>query len=209
MEELIRQAFLHVEGLGPHVAEGHYDLIGPNGEIILPRVWETTIEPDWSVSMHMWPMPEPPKHGHPGMPGPPPGHHFREHGGRPHSQRHPGHRGGPGPGMPTSQMRGGPGPPPPPPGWAGGPPLRPPSGREAPGGAPVIVNLTRGPPKERRSGSNKRDTKGGVLAWMAGDKKGGRSAGKGKPQSSPLPKEIQTLTSAGTKKAEPEACVVM
>jgi hypothetical protein len=49
MEELIRQAFLYVEGLGPHVAEGHYDLIGPNGEIILPRVWETTIEPDWAI----------------------------------------------------------------------------------------------------------------------------------------------------------------
>jgi hypothetical protein len=59
MEELILQAFLHVEGLGTHVQEGHYDLVGPNGEIILPKVWETTIEPDWSISMHMWPMPEP------------------------------------------------------------------------------------------------------------------------------------------------------
>jgi hypothetical protein len=53
----------------------------------------------------------------------------------------------------------------------------------------VIVNLTRGPPKEHRSKSRRGDTaKGGVLAWMAGDKKGGRPAGKGKPQSSPLPK---------------------
>ncbi|KAH8589784.1 hypothetical protein B0O99DRAFT_522493 [Bisporella sp. PMI_857] len=69
MEELIRQAFMHVDVLGPHVADGHYDLIGPNGEIILPQVWETMIEPDWSISMHMWPMPEkpppsPPKTGH-------------------------------------------------------------------------------------------------------------------------------------------------
>ena len=69
MQELIHQAFLHVEGLGPHVMEGHYDLIGPNGEIILPKVWETTIEPDTNISMHMWPMPEPPR-GHP--PPPPP-----------------------------------------------------------------------------------------------------------------------------------------
>lgn len=61
MEDLIRQAFLHVEVIGPHVAEGHYDLVGPNGEIILPRVWETVIEPDWVITMHMWPMPEPPK----------------------------------------------------------------------------------------------------------------------------------------------------
>jgi len=185
MEELIRQAFLHVEGLGPHVADGHYDLIGPNGEIILPRVWETTIEPDWSVSMHMWPMPEPPKHGHPGMQGPPP-HHLH----RPHSRHtHAGHR-GPGPGMPPSQMRGGPGPPPPPMNWPGGPPPpRPASGRNGPGGEPVIVNLTRRPPKEHRSGSrNKRDSTKGVLGWMAGTNKGARPAGKGKPQSSPLPK---------------------
>jgi hypothetical protein len=61
MEELIRQAFLHVEGIGPHVQEGHYDLLGPNGEIILPQVWETVVEPDWTITMHMWPMPEPEK----------------------------------------------------------------------------------------------------------------------------------------------------
>lgn len=61
MDYLIRQAFLHVEVIGPHVAEGHYDLVGPNGEIILPQVWETVLEPDWTVTMHMWPMPEPPK----------------------------------------------------------------------------------------------------------------------------------------------------
>ncbi|KAL4891370.1 hypothetical protein BDV59DRAFT_182480 [Aspergillus ambiguus] len=61
MEELIKQAFLHVEGLGPHVADGHYDLIGPNGDIILPQVWETVIEPDWTITMHMWPLPEKPK----------------------------------------------------------------------------------------------------------------------------------------------------
>ncbi|KAL9109258.1 MAG: hypothetical protein Q9227_006013 [Pyrenula ochraceoflavens] len=61
MEELIRQAFMHVEVIGPHVAEGHYDLVGPNGDIILPQVWETVIEPDWTITMHMWPMPEKPK----------------------------------------------------------------------------------------------------------------------------------------------------
>ncbi|KFY16993.1 hypothetical protein V492_00958 [Pseudogymnoascus sp. VKM F-4246] len=69
MEDLIRQAFLHVDVIGPHVQEGHYDLIGPNGEIILPQVWETMIEPDWAITMHMWPMPEPPKQG---APPPPP-----------------------------------------------------------------------------------------------------------------------------------------
>ncbi len=59
MEELIRQAFLHVDVIGPHVAEGHYDLVSPSGEIILPQVWDTVVEPDWTVTMHMWPLPEP------------------------------------------------------------------------------------------------------------------------------------------------------
>jgi hypothetical protein len=76
MEELIRQAFLNVEVIGPHVAEGHYDLVGPNGEIILPQAWETVIEGDWAVTMHMWPMSEPasvlrPPRPPPRPPGPP------------------------------------------------------------------------------------------------------------------------------------------
>ncbi|KAI1942341.1 hypothetical protein LOZ57_005365 [Ophidiomyces ophidiicola] len=70
MEELIRQAFLHIDVLGQHVADGHYDLIGPNGDIILPQVWETVVEPDWSITMHMWPIPEKPQE--PEVPPPPP-----------------------------------------------------------------------------------------------------------------------------------------
>ena len=58
MEDLIRQAFLHVEVIGPHVSEGHYDLVGPSGEIILPQVWEIMVEPDWTVTMQMWSMPD-------------------------------------------------------------------------------------------------------------------------------------------------------
>src|SRR4051812_15778541 len=114
MEELIKQAFLHVDVIGPHVQQGHYDLIGPNGEIILPQVWETMIEPDWAVTMHMWPMPEPKPH--PG--GPPPGHHFNPHGPeRPRSSHRPHGMGGRGPPSmpPPSAHRGGAGPPPPPP----------------------------------------------------------------------------------------------
>jgi hypothetical protein len=38
MEELIKQAFLHVDIIGPHVHQGHYSLIDPDGEIILPQV---------------------------------------------------------------------------------------------------------------------------------------------------------------------------
>ena len=58
MEGLIRQAFLHVDLLGPHVMEGHYDLIGPDGEIILPQVWDTMVKPDHAIEMQMWPIPE-------------------------------------------------------------------------------------------------------------------------------------------------------
>jgi chemotaxis protein histidine kinase CheA len=84
MEELIKQAFLQVDVLGPHVQEGHYDLIGPNGEIILPTVWDKVVQPDWSITMTMWPVEKqpplrqgPPMGGrhHPGIP-PPPGARF-------------------------------------------------------------------------------------------------------------------------------------
>ena len=68
MERLIREAFAHVEVIGPHVEQGHFDLLGPQGEIILPHVWDTVVEPDWTITMHMWPMseeaePEPPPAG--------------------------------------------------------------------------------------------------------------------------------------------------
>jgi hypothetical protein len=83
MEELIKQAFLHVDIIGPHVHQGHYDLVGPDGEIILPQVWETMIQPDWAITMHMWPMPEPKEEA---PPPPPPPHpipmdaaHFMAH----------------------------------------------------------------------------------------------------------------------------------
>ena len=59
MEELIREAFLHVDVLGPHVAEGHYDLLHSDGYIILPSLWEAMVQPGWTVNMHMWPIPEP------------------------------------------------------------------------------------------------------------------------------------------------------
>jgi hypothetical protein len=58
MEDLIKKAFLHVDIVGPHVVEGHYDLIGPDNEIILPQAWERVIQPGWTIMMHMWPMPE-------------------------------------------------------------------------------------------------------------------------------------------------------
>ena len=58
METLIKQAFLHVDMIGDHVHQGHYDLTGPDGEIILPQIWDSMIQPDWEVTMHLWPMEE-------------------------------------------------------------------------------------------------------------------------------------------------------
>jgi hypothetical protein len=60
MESLIKQSFLHVDVIGPLVQEGAYDLMGPDGSIILPQLWDTMIRPDWEVTMHMWPILEPP-----------------------------------------------------------------------------------------------------------------------------------------------------
>jgi len=127
MEDLIKQAFLHVDVIGPHVQEGHYDLLGPNGEIILPSVWEKVVEPDWAITMHMWPMDKNPLRGAPppgGMPmgardprlrgmGPPPPGGMRPPG-RPPFPGVPPPPGWPGPGRMMPNMRG-------PPGPAGGP----------------------------------------------------------------------------------------
>ncbi|KAH6894640.1 hypothetical protein B0T10DRAFT_258214 [Thelonectria olida] len=56
MKTLITSAFVQVDVLGPHVLEGHYDLVAPEGDIILPEIWEDIIEPDMAVTMTMWPM---------------------------------------------------------------------------------------------------------------------------------------------------------
>ncbi|KAL2672479.1 hypothetical protein Neosp_013190 [[Neocosmospora] mangrovei] len=56
MEELIKQAFLQVDVLGSRVIDGHYDLIGPNGHIILPSFWERVVQPDMEITMRMWPL---------------------------------------------------------------------------------------------------------------------------------------------------------
>ena len=128
MEDLVRQAFLHVEKLGPHVAEGHYDLISPDGAIILPKLWETTIQPGWSISMHMWPMPEPRPRPFPNKPGFPP---------TPADSRDRTRYGGYAQGVPP--------PPPPPSNWPGDPtvPRIPPRG---PGSPPLVEKKSVRPP---------------------------------------------------------------
>jgi len=58
MEALIKQAFAHIDVIGEHVLQQHYDLIGPDGQIILPQVWDVMVKPDWEITMNLWPMPE-------------------------------------------------------------------------------------------------------------------------------------------------------
>ncbi|KAI0544115.1 hypothetical protein F4679DRAFT_566319 [Xylaria curta] len=156
MEELIKQAFLHVDVIGPHVQAGHYDLIGPNGEIILPQVWDKVIEPDWQVTMHMWPMDRPGPAG-PMRPGGPAG-----------VAGMPGRMpmGAMRPGGPAGQHRQ-PGPPPPPPVGAAGMGMGMGMGRpQHPQGAqmsPQIVNVR--PSAKKPSKGQK-----GMLSWMVGAK---------------------------------------
>lgn len=147
VKKIIEEAFLHVEVLGPHVHAGHFDLIGPNGSIILPSLWTSLIQPGDHITMHMWPMPEPIRQGPPGFlgtgpPPPPPGWQ----------------PGGPPP--PRPRMPGPPNPPPPP-GWVGQwpPPPRPRSG------PPVIVTP---PPPIVKMQPKKKPQPVSIFSWMAG-----------------------------------------
>jgi hypothetical protein len=58
MQALIDQAFAHIENLAEWVHGGHYDLLGPDGEIIMPEYWRETIQPDMQITMMLWPLPE-------------------------------------------------------------------------------------------------------------------------------------------------------
>ncbi|KAI8626242.1 hypothetical protein F5Y19DRAFT_488528 [Xylariaceae sp. FL1651] len=75
MEELIHQAFLHVDVIGPEVLAGHFDLYGPEDVIILPQAWDKIIQPGWNITMKMWPM-VPPAGPPPSMMPPPIGQHI-------------------------------------------------------------------------------------------------------------------------------------
>lgn len=158
MEELIKQAFLQVDVLGPHVQEGHYDLIGPNGDIILPSVWEKVIEPDWAITMTMWPLDKAPPVGGPKLPPgvPPMSHRPDGHGPPPPPIGIP-PLGRPRPSVPGMPM-------PPPPGWNGG---IPPPPRGPPGVSPNIKIVNAAPPKKKSSSSSSKQNTS-MLNFLSG-----------------------------------------
>ena len=57
---MIKETLLLVPNLNLRVADGEYDLFGPQEEILSPSNWESMIEPDWEITMRMWPNPERP-----------------------------------------------------------------------------------------------------------------------------------------------------
>ncbi|KAF2787731.1 hypothetical protein K505DRAFT_316161 [Melanomma pulvis-pyrius CBS 109.77] len=59
MHNLIYQAFHHDDNLRPLVYEDRFDLINSDGWTILPKFWDSVIQPGWSITMQMWPMRKP------------------------------------------------------------------------------------------------------------------------------------------------------
>jgi hypothetical protein len=159
MEDLIKQAFMQVDVLGPHVMEGHYDLIGPDGEIILPSVWEKVVQPDWAITMTMWPMDKMPPlhskmpggphmHGVPGKHGPmPPPPRPMPQGMRPPGMQVPG-------GMPQGFA--------PPPGWPQG------AGPRPPMPMPNVVTVGPGPVKSSKHKKPSKDHGSTVAGFLFG-----------------------------------------
>ena len=53
MKDLIRGTF-HPQENYHGFEENRFDLIGPGGNIILPRVWQSSVSSGWSITMQMW-----------------------------------------------------------------------------------------------------------------------------------------------------------
>ena len=56
MKERIRSSSLIGGIIDPHVDGGHYELVGPDDEIILPRDWASIVEPGWIITLRMLPI---------------------------------------------------------------------------------------------------------------------------------------------------------
>jgi len=56
MKYLTEEAFVNNEDLNHHVSKGEYDLINSDGAVIIPKLWETFVEPDMAITMAIWPI---------------------------------------------------------------------------------------------------------------------------------------------------------
>ena len=56
---LIEESFAHIPELDPHVRVSKFDILDPEGRVVLPSVWDEVVRPGWEVSMHMWPIESP------------------------------------------------------------------------------------------------------------------------------------------------------
>lgn len=184
MEDLIKQAFAHVDVIGPHVQEGHYDLMGPDGEIILPIIWDKTIQPGWQVTMRMWPMEKHPlqrQGAQPGMPDPrtmTPEDRQRFLQQMHMRQAHAGHHGHAGRAMPMRPPAGmvppgGVPPQPPPPGIPGFPQFRP-AGAGGSRMPPDVHVMDVRPEKKKGDGKAAKKT----ISFFAGGKKPAKKSSK-------------------------------
>ena len=54
MENLIKRSFSHVESVDSRIFRGRYDILSPEGEIILPEIWDSVIRPGWVVELRFW-----------------------------------------------------------------------------------------------------------------------------------------------------------
>ncbi|KAL2063543.1 hypothetical protein VTL71DRAFT_5348 [Oculimacula yallundae] len=212
MENIIKEAFAHIDVLGPRVAQGQYDLIGPQGEIILPQVWESIIQPDWVVTMLMWPLTTPPepskRKGNNNklrpfppdqpLPGPP--------GASAHPPRLSRSRTGPlGIPVPPPPSRTRSYPNPPLPHRVGGGPIPPLPPRAGPGpssgppaAAPAVISMISKPKKSHKAKNERPKDRAGILTWMAGTKAKSEEGGVEAPSPSgagPLPPPALAPTS--------------
>ncbi|PNS17872.1 Midasin [Sphaceloma murrayae] len=55
--KLLEQAYESVPDLHRRILESRFELVGPDRQIILPSVWETTIQPGWEITLLMPPEP--------------------------------------------------------------------------------------------------------------------------------------------------------
>lgn len=53
-ENLLRQSLARADSLPREVKEGRFDLVAPDGSVILSTIWDYSVRPGWSVTIRLW-----------------------------------------------------------------------------------------------------------------------------------------------------------